>query len=68
MGTEIACRAKAQLLLIDCKIHMDGNFYHTAFEGRQRIVTAGFDRILSPEGCEEMRKAPIMYVSWCKRQ
>jgi hypothetical protein len=65
MITAQACQSKAKLLLIECR-HVDGVYFHTAFAGSQKIICAGFDRILSPDGCEEMRTDPVRYVSWCK--
>jgi len=67
MGTEIACRAPAQLLLIECIRRMDGLYYHTAYEGKHKVVEVGVEHILNSDHVEEMRKAPIMFVSWCKQ-
>lgn len=66
MGAEILTRAKPQFLLIDCIRGLDGLFHHAAFEGSRRVVSGGFDTILNAQHVEEMRKAPIMFISWCK--
>jgi hypothetical protein len=67
MSTEIVFRAPVQLLVVECQRSNDGFYYHTAFEGRKKIISAGFDRTLNSDSCEEMRKAPAMYIAWCRR-
>ena len=65
MSTEIACRAPVQLLLIECTRRPDGFYHHVAYEGGRRVVEIGTDHTLSAEHADEMRRCPIMFVSWC---